>query len=78
MCGYRKDGNVIELHHLIQREPGSMVELPKILHREYTEILHGLVENGGSFRRNPLLTKQYANFRSKYLKWRAKDFEKST
>ncbi|MES9737466.1 T7SS effector LXG polymorphic toxin, partial [Peribacillus frigoritolerans] len=38
-----KDGTVMELHHLIQREPGSMVELPHSLHKEYHKILHGLV-----------------------------------
>ncbi|MDQ7862734.1 HNH/ENDO VII family nuclease [Peribacillus frigoritolerans] len=52
-----KDGTVMELHHLIQREPGSMVELPHSLHKEYHKILHGLVENGGSFRNEPVLKK---------------------
>ncbi|WP_264191556.1 HNH/ENDO VII family nuclease [Metabacillus litoralis] len=27
-----------------------MVELPSSMHKEYDRILHGLVENGGSFR----------------------------
>ncbi|EIT87216.1 YobL, partial [Fictibacillus macauensis ZFHKF-1] len=61
-----QDGTAIELHHLIQREPGSMVELPGTMHKEYYKILHGLVENGGSFRNDPVLKKQYENFRSKY------------
>src|SRR5699024_2258061 len=64
-----KDGTKIELHHLIQREPGSMVEIPSSMHKEYDRILHGLVENGGSFRNNPVLKKQYENFRSKYWRW---------
>ena len=72
-----KDGTVIELHHLIQREPGSMVELPHSLHKEYDKILHGLVENGGSFRNDPVLKKQYDNFRGKYWRWRAKQIDKS-
>ncbi|WP_179288109.1 T7SS effector LXG polymorphic toxin, partial [Terribacillus saccharophilus] len=67
-----RDGTKIELHHLIQREPGSMVELPSSMHKEYDKILHGLVENGGSFRNDPVLKKQYENFRSKYWRWRAK------
>jgi hypothetical protein len=72
-----KDGTKIELHHLIQREPGSMVELPSSMHKEYDRILHGLVENGGSFRNAPVLKKQYENFRSKYWRWRAKQIDKA-
>ncbi len=72
-----KDGSVIELHHLIQREPGSMVEIPASMHDEYNKILHGLVENGGSFRNDPVLKKQYDNFRGKYWRWRAKQIDKS-
>ncbi|MFJ6413360.1 T7SS effector LXG polymorphic toxin [Terribacillus saccharophilus] len=72
-----EDGTVIELHHLIQREPGSMVEIPASMHDEYNKILHGLVENGGSFRNDPVLKKQYDNFRSKYWRWRAKQIDKS-
>ncbi|WP_210367782.1 HNH/ENDO VII family nuclease [Bacillus sp. REN3] len=71
-----KDGTKIELHHLIQREPESMVELPSSMHKEYDRILHGLVENGGSFRNDPVLKKQYENFRSKYWRWRAKQIDK--
>ncbi|MEB6550788.1 HNH/ENDO VII family nuclease [Heyndrickxia sporothermodurans] len=54
-----KDGTVIELHHLIQREAGSRVEIPASMHDEYNKILHGLVENGRSFRNDPVLKKQY-------------------
>ena len=32
-----------------------MVELPGSMHKEYYKILHGLVENGGSFRNDPVL-----------------------
>jgi hypothetical protein len=71
-----KDGTAIELHHLIQREPGSMVEIPASMHDEYNKILHGLVEHGRSFRNDPVLKKQYDNFRSKYWRWRAKQIEK--
>jgi len=41
------------------------------MHNEYHKILHGLVENGGSFRNEPVLSKQYKNFRSKHWRWRA-------
>jgi len=67
------DGSTIELHHLTQQEPGSMVEIPSSLHDEYSKILHGLVESGGSFRNKSSLKKQYNNFRSKYWRWRAKN-----
>ena len=73
---YWEDGTKIELHHLIQKEPGSMVELPSSMHKAYYKILHGLVENGGSFRNDPVLKKQYENFRSRYWRWRAKQIDK--
>ena len=63
----------IELHHLTQVEAGSMVEIVATTHDEYTKILHGLVENGGSFRNNSILDKQYSNFLRKYWRWRAKN-----
>ncbi|WP_236347719.1 hypothetical protein [Paenibacillus plantiphilus] len=34
-----------------------MVELPASLHDDYSELLHGLVENGGSYGNNPALEK---------------------
>ena len=64
------DGNPIQLHHLTQQEAGSMVEILEVTHQEYYSQLHGLVGKGESFRNNPLLEKQYNNFRSKYWKWR--------
>ena len=63
----------IELHHLTQVEVGSMVEIVATTHDEYTKILHGLVEIGGSFRNNITLDKQYSNFLKKYWRWRAKN-----
>ena len=60
-----------ELHHIIQKEPGGMVEIIATTHDEYTKILHGLVENGNSFRNNPETSKQFTNFMSKYWRWRA-------
>uniref|UniRef100_UPI00262E6E0F HNH/ENDO VII family nuclease n=1 Tax=uncultured Rummeliibacillus sp. TaxID=762292 RepID=UPI00262E6E0F len=72
---YAKDGTKINLHHLIQDEPGSMVEIPGSLHQQYSKILHGLKENGESFRNDPILKAQYDNFRDRYWKWRAKQYE---
>ena len=52
---FAKDGSQINLHHLLQEEPGTMVEIPGSLHQQYTKILHGLKENGESFRNDPIL-----------------------
>ena len=65
------DGDPLELHHVLQQEAGPMAELREITHQQYYSQLHGLVENGASFRNNPLLNKQYNNFRYNYWKWRA-------
>ena len=70
---YANDGTKIELHHLLQQEPGPMVEIPASLHDKYYKTLHGLVGDGESFRNNPNLEKQYNNFRAKYWRWRAKN-----
>jgi RHS repeat-associated protein len=70
---YWSDGTKIELHHLLQKEPGPMVEIPASMHDKYYKTLHGLVGDGESFRNNPVLEKQYNNFRSKYWRWRAKN-----
>ena len=70
------DGNPMQLHHLTQQEAGSMVEILEVTHQEYYSQLHGLVGKGESFRNNPILEKQYNNFRSKYWKWRYEQFIK--
>jgi hypothetical protein len=61
----------VELHHLTQREPGNMIEIAETTHDSYTRVLHGLVDDGMSFRQNLTLRKQYENFRSNYWKLRA-------
>ena len=65
------DGNPIQLHHILQKEVGPMVEIREITHQEYYSQLHGLIEDGASFRNKPVLNKQYNNFRRSYWKWRA-------
>ncbi|WP_249595683.1 T7SS effector LXG polymorphic toxin [Peribacillus frigoritolerans] len=73
-----KDGYPIELHHLLQEEPGSMVEALRTVHRgpKNKKILHGLLDNGDSFRNNPVLNAQYKKFQSEYWKWRILDIER--
>ena len=73
LAPYANDGTKMELHHLLQQEPGPMVEIPGSLHDKYYKALHGLVGDGESFRNNPDLEKQYNNFRSKYWRRRAKN-----
>ncbi|RIJ66296.1 HNH/ENDO VII family nuclease, partial [Rummeliibacillus sp. POC4] len=70
-----KDGveSKVELHHLIQKEPGGMVEIAELTHDKYDSTLHGLAENGQSFRNKPELEKMYNNFRSNYWKMRASE-----
>ena len=65
------DGNPVQLHHILQKEVGPIVEIREITHQEYYSQLHGLIEDGASFRNNPVLNKQYNNFRRSYWKWRA-------
>ena len=72
---FANDGSIVNLHHLIQEEPGTMLEIPESLHKKYSKMLHGLKENGESFRNDPVLKAQYENFRIRYWKWRAKEFE---
>ncbi|MBO2536956.1 HNH/ENDO VII family nuclease [Rummeliibacillus suwonensis] len=72
---FANDGSIVNLHHLIQEEPGTMLEIPESLHKKYSKMLHGLKENGESFRNDPVLKAEYDNFRIRYWKWRAKEFE---
>lgn len=70
------DGNPIELHHLIQKEPGTMVEVLQSKHSSYYDILHSSHGNDYvSWRKQDggVLDKQYNNFRKKYWKDRYKN-----
>lgn len=52
-----------------------MVELTSTTHKKYHKPLHGLIEDGNSFRNDRKLELQYERFRKAYWKERAKDFE---
>ncbi|WP_319005762.1 HNH/ENDO VII family nuclease [Metabacillus niabensis] len=65
----------IELHHIIKKESGNMVEIIATTHDDYKKILHGLIKNGDSFRNDEVLDKQFNNFRKKYWKWRSNNLE---
>jgi RHS repeat-associated protein len=68
------DGKQVNLHHVIGAEPGPMVELSGSTHQRLNGPLHGLIEDGRSFRNDPKKAGQYERFRKKYWKERAKDF----
>ena len=68
------DGRPIHLHHILQKESGPLVEIREVTHTEYHSALHGLIADGDSFRKDKRLARQYANFRKKYWRWRAKQY----
>ncbi|MEM5601433.1 HNH/ENDO VII family nuclease [Bacillus cereus] len=49
-----KDGRAINLHHILQQEPGPMVEILQTVHRKNYRILHGLLEKNKFRRIKPL------------------------
>ena len=69
-----KDGKPVNLHHLLQDEPGPMAEVLQSVHQRGQKPLHGLRGKGESFRNDPLLEKQYDTFRKDYWRWRADDY----
>ncbi|MGJ3548737.1 T7SS effector LXG polymorphic toxin [Bacillus subtilis] len=73
---FANDGTKINLHHLIQEEPGTMVEIPASVHQNNKKVLHGLKKGGESFRNDKELRNQYKSFQRRYWKWRASQFEK--
>ncbi|WP_053982036.1 HNH/ENDO VII family nuclease [Marinagarivorans algicola] len=64
------DGYRIEIHHLLGKEPGPVVEIERTLHQKETKILHNMIE--GSFRNNKEKRKSWNRFRENYWKRRAK------
>lgn len=71
-----RDGKPIELHHILQKEVGPMVEIHETTHQEYKRILHGLRGVGESFRNDKDLDSQYRNFKRAYWRWRAQQYMK--
>ena len=68
------DGNSVELHHLLQMEPGPLAEMLESTHSKYKQ-LHKLGGYKMSFRNDPTLDKQFKNFKRRYWKWRASQME---
>nr|WP_286182335.1 HNH/ENDO VII family nuclease [Brevibacillus sp. JNUCC-41] len=59
------DGTKINLHNLIQEEPGTMLEIPESLHKQYSKVMIELENNELSFRNSPELSSQYKAFHNK-------------
>ena len=72
---YGLDDQWIELHHLTQTEPGTMIEIMGSKHDKYSKQLHGMISAGESFRNNEELSAQYEKFRKEYWKKRIEDVE---
>ena len=70
------DGKPVQLHHVLQKESGPMVEIRETTHEEYNRILHGLGIRGASFRNDPVLERQYNNFRRQYWICRARQYQR--
>lgn len=66
-------GKQLNLHHILGEEPGPMVELSASTHQAYYKQLHGLIEDGTSFRNDPVAARGYDKFRRNYWKTRAED-----
>jgi len=64
------NGEPIQLHHLLQREPGSLAEIDPTLHGK---VPHKQLNAGESFRNNPELKQSYKNYRENYWKTRVLD-----
>ncbi|WP_447957866.1 HNH/ENDO VII family nuclease [Vreelandella sp. EE7] len=69
------DGKQMNLHHILGQESGPMVELTTTTHQNFSRQLHGLIEDGRSFRNDPVLNRQYNKFRGEWWKKRAEDFQ---
>jgi hypothetical protein len=65
------DGAFVNLHHLIGKEPGPLVEIFARDHRKYSKELHAIIED--SFRNYPSLQYAFDKYRESYWKLRAKE-----
>ena len=65
-----KDGNSINLHHLIQMNEGTLAEVSASLHSSKTGILH---INGNKIQ-SGINRKEFANYTKRYWRRIAKDF----
>ncbi len=60
------DGMPVNLHHLLQEEPGPVAEVLQSTHQSGYSALHTLRNAGKSFRNDVDLEKQYNRYRAQY------------
>jgi RHS repeat-associated protein len=65
------DGLAMNLHHILQEEPGPMAEVTATAHRKGDGLLHRLIARGYSFRKNTELNERAIDYQREYWKWRA-------
>ena len=70
-----KDGLPINLHHILGKEPGPMLEIQESIHQKHTRKLHWFISE--SFRRDHELNKSYNRFKKAYWKQRAIEYLQS-
>ena len=70
-----KDGLPINLHHILGKEPGPMLEIQESIHQKYTRKLHWFISE--SFRRDHELNKSYNRFKKTHWKQRAIEYLQS-
>jgi hypothetical protein len=68
------DGKQINLHHLLGKEPGPMIELTTTRHELYGTRLHDMIENGSGVHHSNKVNEAYKRFKRSYWKARANDF----
>ncbi len=71
------DGDYVNLHHILGEEPGPMVELTAETHQRLNRQLHGLIEDGQSFRNRPGGSASYRRWRRAYWQHRAQQIRAS-
>jgi RHS repeat-associated protein len=66
------DLQAVNLHHILQQEPGPMAEVSASVHQRGQGPLHRLRAEG-TFREDALLTKQADAFKRAYWRWRVQN-----
>jgi hypothetical protein len=49
----------------------------EVAHDKFHKQLHGLIGKNQSYQKNPILRKEYNNFRKQYWRWRALEYQKN-
>lgn len=66
-------GKPFHLHHVIQEEPGPIVEISQAVHQRFYPVLHGLKAQGECFRHNLHFAKGFRGYKMRYWRMRAEE-----